>query len=116
MRLSILGVPYTLQYKFGDKDKGLTDDCDGYCDTSTKRIVVRDYTQAEREQPNRLQDLDAYKRKCMRHEIAHAFLYESGLSVDGADCSAWPTNEEMVDWIAIQGPKLYAAWQRAGCL
>ncbi len=25
-------------------------------------------------------------------------------------------NEELVDWIAIQGPKLYKAWQEAGAV
>lgn len=118
MRISILGVPYTLRYCLKGKDKSLdAGDIDGYCDTSAKLIVVRDYTEAERREPNRLTDLDAYKRKCMRHEITHAFLYESGLGVNSLDIeTGWATNEELVDWIAIQGPKLYAAWQRAGCL
>lgn len=115
MRVSVLGVLYALQYQLKAKDKGL-ERCDGYCDTSVKRIVVRDYTEDERREPLSLKDLDAYKRKCMRHEITHAFLYESGLSVNGADVEQWPTNEEMVDWMAIQGPKLYAAWKQAGCL
>ncbi len=115
MRVSVLGVPYTLLYKTRAQDKGL-EDCDGYCDTSIKRLVVRDYTEDERKEPMSLKDLDAYKRKCMRHELVHAFLYESGLSVNGTGTEQWPTNEEMVDWMAIQGPKLYAAWKQAGCL
>lgn len=62
-------------------------------------------------------DLEAYKRKCMRHEITHAFLYESGLSINSVTLDgSWATNEEMVDWMAIQGPKLYAAWTAAKCL
>ena len=44
MRVSVLGVPYTLLYKTRAQDKGL-EDYDGYCDTSIKRIVVRDYTE-----------------------------------------------------------------------
>lgn len=115
MRVSVLGVPYTLLYKTKAQDKGL-EDCDGYCDTSVKCLVVRDYTDDERKEPMSLKDLDAYKRKCTRHEIVHAFLYESGLSVNGVGAEQWPTNEEMVDWMAIQGPKLYAAWEQAGCL
>lgn len=115
MKISVLGVPYTLRYVAKAKDPGL-EDCDGYCDTSTKTIVVREYTAAERKDPSLLKDLDAYKRKCTRHELAHAFLYESGLSVNAQPTDCWPKCEEMVDWVAIQGPKLYAAWQRAGCL
>ena len=48
----------------------------------------------------------------IRHEVVHAFLEESGLS----DCSlrpemAWARNEEMVDWIAIQFPKMLEAFK-----
>ena len=115
VRVSVLGVQYALEYRTKANDKGL-ETCDGYCDTSVKLCVVRKYTAAERREPLSLKDMDAYMRKCMRHELTHAFLYESGLSVNGMSPESWPTNEEMVDWMAIQGPKLYDAWKRAGCL
>ena len=115
MKVNILGVPYELLYLEKTADAFL-EEADGYCDNSTKRIVVRSYTKEEREEPMTLGDLDAYMRKCARHEITHAFLYESGLSVNAAAVDAWPRNEEMVDWIAIQGPKLYNAWKEAGVL
>jgi hypothetical protein len=28
----------------------------------------------------------------------------------------WAKNEEMVDWFALQGPKIYAAWKEAGAI
>lgn len=115
VRVSVLGVQYALEYRTKAQDPDL-DDCDGYCDTSVKRCVVRKYTAAERREPGTKKDLDAYMRKCMRHELTHAFLYESGLSINALGVDCWPTCEELVDWMAIQGPKLYAAWQRAGCL
>ena len=102
---------------FTDQDAAIKAVIDaGYCDTSLKLCVARKYTAAERREPGSLKDLDAYMRKCMRHELVHAFLYESGLSINGNNAPAWPTNEEMVDWMAIQGPKLYAAWTAAKCL
>lgn len=115
MRISVLGVPYTLEYRTKAKDPELSE-CDGYCDTSVKLCVARKYTEAERREPGSKKDLDAYTRKCMRHELIHAFLYESGLSINSHTADGWASNEEIVDWMAIQGPKLYAAWQRAGCL
>ena len=115
MRVSVLGVPYALEYRTKAKDKEL-EECDGYCDTSVKLCVVRKFTAAERREPGSKKDLDAYMRKCMRHEIVHAFLYESGLSINSVAADGWASNEEMVDWMAIQGPKLYDAWKRAGCL
>jgi len=29
---------------------------------------------------------------------------------------AWARNEEMIDWFALQGPKILKAWQEAGAL
>lgn len=115
MRVSVLGVQYALEYRTKAEDPEL-EECDGYCDTSVKLCVARKYTAAERREPGSKKDLDAYRRKCMRHELTHAFLYESGLSINSLDANGWASNEEMVDWMAIQGPKLYAAWQEAGCL
>jgi hypothetical protein len=36
------------------------------------------------------------------------------MNSNGSD--SWATNEEMVDWIAIQGPKIYSAWKDASAL
>jgi predicted SprT family Zn-dependent metalloprotease len=56
------------------------------------------------------------QKEVMRHEIVHAFLYESGLgySTHIPNC-AWAVNEEMVDWIAIQTPKMAKVFKQAGC-
>ena len=64
------------------------------------------------EKPGSKRDLSIQSKKVVRHEIVHAFLTESGL----AENSFWAQNEELVDWIAIQGPKLIKAWQEAGAL
>ena len=45
----------------------------------------------------------------LRHEIIHAFFYEAGLE-DYSD------NEQLVDWIAKQFPKLEKAFKEADCL
>ena len=52
---------------------------------------------------------EEFIRQILRHEIVHAHLHESGLhdnSIDG-----WAVNEEMVDWIAIQLPKMVTAME-----
>ena len=43
----------------------------------------------------------------LRHEVLHAFLFESGLSETAGFSGCWATNEEMVDWFAIQSPKIF---------
>ena len=52
----------------------------------------------------------------MRHEITHAFLNESGLDANASDTDCWAKNEEMVDWFAIQSPKIYKAFNEVGAL
>lgn len=86
-------------------------EADGWCDTQAKEILLYNFKQ----DLNSVKDLVAYQKKVLRHEIVHAFLYESGLCVNSVGCDSWAKNEEMVDWIAIQEPKLNKAFKEAGC-
>lgn len=81
---------------------------DGFCDTSVSKIFVDEMTPDE----NSKKDLKAYQKQVIRHELIHAFLYESGLDV-GSD---WAKNEEIVDYFAIQFPKMLRAFKEADCL
>ena len=83
---------------------------DGFCDDSTKEIFVDSLEKIDKSCAKK--NLESHKKKVLRHEITHAFLCESGL----AECSDWAMNEEMVDWIARQGLKLYEAWKQAECV
>lgn len=108
MVVVILGVPYVIERSDPSADDALAS-IDGYCDSTTKRIVV---TTEEYNGADRLDDIDAFRNKQIRHEIVHAFLSESGLEEN----SGWADNEEIVDWIAMQGPKIYKAWQEANAI
>jgi hypothetical protein len=81
---------------------------DGYCDTTTKECVI---DSMDRIQGDCKGYLPEYKKAVKRHELIHAFFYESGL-----DMCSWANNEELVDWIAIQFPKLAKAFKDADCL
>ena len=107
--VNILGTTYTIKEQ-SEKDNKLLEGCDGYCDYTTKEIVV------EREIQGTLQDMEVYIRKVLRHEIVHAFLLESGLAECSGDTDCWAQNEVMVDWFARQGQKIYTAWIEAGAL
>lgn len=111
MFIDILGTKWKVQYKEEKNDKAL-ESSDGYCDNSVKLIAIRIMERDD----NSLKDLESYSKKVLRHEITHAFLHESGLSINSGYASSWATNEEMVDWIAIQGPKIYKAWEQAKAL
>lgn len=61
-------------------------------------------------------NMEHCKKQVLRHEIVHAFLYESGLDGSTWKTHGWAVNEEMVDWIAIQFPKILKAFQECNCL
>lgn len=109
MKINILGSEWTIVERSEAEDKNL-ENADGYCDWTTRTIVI------EREITGSLGNMEYYIRKVKRHEIVHAFLEESGLAECTTAPEAWARNEEMVDWLARIGPKLYEAWEAADAL
>ena len=107
MKVNVLGTIYTLEESNAQKDEGLLDG-DGYCDTSIKKCVVDEMKVTG---VGVKKNIPEYRNAVKRHELIHAFLYEAGLS----GCS-WANNEEMVDWIAIQFPKMQKLFEEAKCL
>ncbi len=107
----ILGIPYTIKIIEAD-DYRYNRDADGWCDVSVKEILIYNFVQ----DIDSKRDLRKYQNSCIRHEIIHAFLYESGLSSNSLSGGPWAKNEEMVDWMAIQAPKMLKAFEEAGVL
>lgn len=105
----ILGTPYKILI-VEESDYRYSKEADGWCDTSVKELLVFNFKQSVES----VRDLAEYQRKVIRHEIIHAFLYESGLWQNSLNCGAWARNEEMVDWLAIQAPKIFKAFREAG--
>lgn len=108
--INILGTKYRLI--LDAPDELLPEDADGAMDQSLKQIQVR-VMEANR---NTLQNLDEYRKKVIRHEITHAFLYESGLWNNSSNIQAWGYSEEITDWFAIQSPKILKVFQEVGCI
>ena len=104
-RILILGTLYKIKYK-NLKDA----DYDGYCDYTSRTIMVRadNYYNVE--------DFQRLQNKQLRHEIIHAFLAESGLQSNFEHTTKWGHEETMVDWIAIQFPKLLEAYKELNIL
>ena len=113
-KVNILGTEYSI--KCGTyKDFPALSEMDGYTDTSTKQIIVDDMSMAEGEVESK-KDLKTYQKSVIRHEVTHAFLYESGLAENSSENKSWATNEEMVDWFAIQSPKIFKVFQELDIL
>lgn len=110
-KIDILGSEWTIKRQ-SEAENSLLKTRAGYCDWTTRMIFV-EYGVNE---DGTMGDMDKYYRKVLRHEIAHAFLFESGLYENSAEVEYWATNEEMVEWIARQGLKLWKAWEDAGAV
>lgn len=118
MKISVLGTEYTLITKKYDEEplfseKGIC----GWCSHAGRALVVCDF----RTHPEFKNETDAVyditRKETVRHELIHAFLYESGLADSSFNQSCgWAKNEEMVDWLAMQMPKIVAAMKEADCL
>lgn len=112
MKINILGADWEIERREKDEDENLKE-IDGYTDFTTRKIVVA----IVKREPGSVDDVERYIRKVTRHEIVHAFLFESGLHVNSLHFEdAWSVNEEMIDWFAFQGEKIYNAWQEAGAV
>lgn len=107
----ILGTEYKILI-IEEGDYRYEREADGWVDPQAKEILVLNYKQSI----DSVKDLEEYQKKVIRHEIIHAFLYESGLWQNSYGSKCWAQNEEMVDWIAIQSPKLYKAFEEALCI
>ena len=105
----ILGTEYIILKRSVRDDKRLNNRKEN-CEWTTKQIVV------EQEMYGNLGDMDCYMKKVLRHEIVHAFAIESGLHESSLETASWAANEEMIDWFARQGPKIYKAWKEADAL
>lgn len=113
MKVNVLGTDYEIITKSKVSDVRLNGS-DGLCDGFAKKIIISDLS----DYVNDPEETKAVVRKVIyRHEIVHAFLNESGLNYDANVWNqAWSKNEEMVDWIAFQFPKILKAFQEVDCL
>ena len=108
MKVNILGTEYGI-YEQAESEDGNLAECDGYCDKTIKKIVV-----TKKPNGSTLGDWEVYRNKVLRHEIIHAYLFESGLHEnfqmrDGHD-------ETIIDWMAVQFPKMLKTFEEAGCM
>ena len=103
--VNILGATYSIEYKTIAEDNTL-EGIDGYCDYTDRKIVIKS------ENNNNLGDFERLKRKNLRHEIIHAFLSESGLQANFQHCEKFGHDETMVDWFAIQFPRIAEVYKK----
>ncbi len=117
-KINILGTEYRIETHKVSEDSFMEEKrLAGYCEEESKLIVVADMSEEKYFVGMDEKAQEAYRKKTLRHEIMHAFLNESGLSDDSNRFDgAWAKNEEMVDWFAIQSPKIFKVFAELGIL
>lgn len=116
--VNILGTEYTIETRKISEDKVLKDNqYGGYCCDDEPLIVIADTDEKEYFEDYNEKEKELWISKTLRHEITHAFFNESGLQSSSNPCEeAWARNEEMVDWFAIQSPKIFKVFQELNIL
>lgn len=108
--VDILGSEWTIQFR--DEDPAF-EKAQGYAEPNEKIIIIENVKPTNPNEPLELteyaQSID--QKRVLRHEILHAFLMESGLDANANSVENWATNEEMVDWFAIQSPKIFKVYK-----
>ena len=104
--INILGTQYKVLYEEFPEDM----ECDGLCDVTTHEIKIR------KNNVNKVGNMDELIKRVLRHEIIHAFMFESGLGFDWQHSEEFGHDETTVDWFATQAPKIYKVYLELGIL
>ena len=105
IKINILGSEWSIVITDDLKKYSYLDDCNGYCDPTVKECIIQYYVKGK---DFEYANTTTHMNKTIRHEIIHAYLYESGLWHNSLNADlSWAMNEEMVDWLSIQLPKIY---------
>lgn len=112
LTVNVLGQSYAVYLDVPDTEDATLQTCSGYCDKTTKRICI-----AKHGEDCNLGDASEYRKYVVRHELIHAFLFESGIGGDTTwDIEGQEHPEHMVEWVAMQFPKMMKAFREAGVL
>lgn len=102
--VNILGTEYKIITVPGDDMGDKAGDTDFY--TKTIRLSGLENLDFSESTKN----VEGFKKSVLRHEVVHAFLFESGMDMASDRGTPRAINEEMVDWFAIQSPKIFKAF------
>lgn len=108
--VNILGTEYEI-FEQSERENRKLENCAGLCEQYSKKIVLNDCKDSEND-IMRVENFEEYKKKVARHEIFHAYFGESGLRSN----SEYAENEELIDWLAIQSPKIFKTFQELDIL
>lgn len=94
IKVNILGSEWTVRSATEAEDPRL-DGLSGYTDWTTRTICF------DEDIIGNIGSVKTYMKQVIRHEVIHAFMYESGLG-DSFEHNKYGQEELMVDWFAFQ--------------
>lgn len=100
--VEILGAMWAVRI-CTEEEEPLLKDLGGFTDWTERSICIHDVPR-DNELGNPLEHI----KKIIRHEVVHAFMFESGLA-ENWEHREMGQEEQTVDWIAIQMPKIEKA-------
>lgn len=108
MKVNILGTEYEIRKLTKEEYPKLeTMDANGLAELYSKELIIdKEMNPNTGEEYN---NFEAYEKRTLRHEIIHAFFFESGMR-------HYCNDEELVDWLAIQIQKMHKAMEETKCL
>lgn len=114
-KVDILGSKYSVFFcnEFPEHLSEFQENADGLCNRHNRELYVKRCNDKDMTEEGRVRR----EKDVLRHELFHAYLAESGLSASASHVyGSWAENEEMIDWLAIQSPKIFKTFQEVGCL
>lgn len=105
-KVNILGTTYKVYLNVPRNKEPKVPTAYGYTDFYSKKIVVFDVKTIPGWEDATDEAVWNNYSCTVRHEVIHAYLMESGLDCSSNAVDCWARNEEMVDWFAMQLPKI----------
>lgn len=100
---NILGTEYKIYSDLKNKNS------DGECGLYNKEIHIRPIEDMLDGEPSSFEEKELRYKQVLRHELFHELFEESGIS-------EWAYDEKLVDFLAIQFPKIFKVFQELNIL
>ena len=108
MKVSILGVEYEIKRMTEDEYPKLKLlNASGLAELYSKELIID--KEMNTNTGKEFNNFEEFEKKVLRHEIVHAFFHESGLE-------KYCSDEELVDFLAIQFSKMKKVFEDANCI
>ena len=108
MKVSILGQKYIIR-KLTDSEYPKLGklEANGLAELYSKELIIN--SEMNPKSGQEYANFDDFEKKVIRHEIIHAFFHEAGLM-------DYCSDETLVDWLALQMPKIKKAMKDTNCI